>query len=139
MTFMRWLLGMALAGAGIAHLTTHRTEFRAQVPNWFPVDEDLVVIASGIVEIALGLALTLLPRQRVIVGATVAGFLVAIFPGNVWQWLEGESAFGLDTDTERFVRLLFQPVLIAWALWCTGAWDTWRGRRGSSRTPAPHR
>ncbi|MEY2975308.1 MAG: hypothetical protein RIR49_1728 [Actinomycetota bacterium] len=129
MTFMRWLLGVALTGAGIAHLTTHRTEFRAQVPNWFPVDEDLVVIASGIVEIALGMALIVLPRQRVIVGALAAAFFVAIFPGNVWQWLDGESAFGLDTDTERFVRLLFQPVLVAWALWCTGAWHAWRDPR----------
>jgi uncharacterized membrane protein len=65
----------------------------------------------------------------VIVGALVAGFFVAIVPGNVWQWLDGESAFGLDTDTERFVRLLFQPVLVAWALWCTGAWRAWRDFR----------
>lgn len=128
MTFARWLLGAALTGAGIAHLTTHRTEFQAQVPNWFPIDADIVVVASGVVEIALGLALIVLPRQRVIVGAIVAGFFVAIFPGNVWQWLDGESAFGLGTDTERFVRLLFQPVLVAWALWSTGAWRAWRDR-----------
>lgn len=118
----RWLLGAALLGAGITHLTTARDEFRAQVPAWVPVDEDLVVVASGIVEIALGLSLLLLARHRVLVGWVVAAFFVAIFPGNVAQYSEGVDAFGLDTDAERLRRLFFQPVLVVWALWSTGAW-----------------
>ena len=44
---LRWLLGVALIGAGVGHLTAQRTEFRAQVPGWFPIDEDVVVVASG--------------------------------------------------------------------------------------------
>jgi len=123
---MRWILGGALLFAGVGHLTTQRTEFQAQVPSWFPIDADLVVVVSGLVEILLGAALIALPRQRVVVGTIVAAFFVIIFPGNIAQWREGTDAFGLDTDMARFVRLFFQPVLIAWALASTGAWRAWR-------------
>ena len=128
-TPLRLILGAALIGAGVAHLTTQRTEFQAQVPSWFPLDEDIVVVVSGIVEIALGVALIVLRRHRVLVGAIVAAFFVAIFPGNIAQWSEGVDAFGLDTDTERFVRLFFQPVLVVWALAATGTWRAYRARR----------
>jgi uncharacterized membrane protein len=123
---LRWLLGAALIGAGVGHLTVQRTEFRAQVPSWFPIDEDVVVIVSGIVEIALGAALIGLPRHRVLVGTIVAAFFVVIFPGNIAQWREGVDAFGLDTDGKRFARLFFQPVLVIWALGATGAWQAYR-------------
>ncbi len=132
---LRWLLGAALIGAGIGHLTTQRTEFQAQVPSWFPIDEDVVVLASGVVEIALGLALIALPRHRVIVGTIVAAFFVVVFPGNIAQWVEGVDAFGLDTDAKRFVRLFFQPVLVVWALGSTGAWHALRNGTWPS-TPA---
>ena len=125
-TVLRWLLGTTLVGAGIGHLTVQRTEFRAQVPSWFPIDEDVVVIVSGIVEIALGGTLIGLPRHRVLVGTIVAAFFVVVFPGNIAQWREGVDAFGLDTDAKRFARLFFQPVLVAWALGATGAWHAYR-------------
>lgn len=127
-TVARWALGGVLVVAGVGHLTTQRQEFRAQVPGWVPLDDDFVVLASGVVEIALGLALVLLRRQRVAVGLVVAGFFVAVFPGNVAQYTEGTDAFGLDSDTKRLVRLFFQPVLVLWALWSTGA-TTWLRRR----------
>jgi uncharacterized membrane protein len=120
------MLGGGLVVAGIGHLTSRRDEFQAQVPDWLPVDADLVVLLSGAVEIVLGLALILVGGRRAMVGWIVAGFFVVIFPGNVAQWLEGTDAFGLDTDAKRLVRLFFQPVLIVWALWSTDAWRTWR-------------
>ncbi|MEM7337579.1 MAG: hypothetical protein AAF467_02960 [Actinomycetota bacterium] len=123
-----WILGGGLAAAGTAHLTVQRQEFQAQVPHWFPVDADLVVLVSGVVEIALGLALIAVRRRRATIGWVVAGFFVVIFPGNVAQWREGTDAFGLDTDAERVTRLFFQPVLVAWALWASGAWQSWRRR-----------
>jgi uncharacterized membrane protein len=132
-TVLRWTLGGVLVVAGTGHLTTQREEFRAQVPDWMPVDDDVVVVASGVVEIALGLALLLLRRQRATVGLVVAGFFVVIFPGNVAQYVEGTDAFGLDTDTKRLVRLFFQPVLVAWALWSTGA-TGWLGSRWAARS-----
>jgi uncharacterized membrane protein len=128
-TAFRWLLGLNLAGAGVSHLTWARAEFQAQVPPWVPMDPDRVVILSGIVEVGLGAALILLHSRRVALGWIVAAFFVAVFPGNISQYVNRISAFGLTTDTARFVRLFFQPVLIAWALWSTGAWQAWRGRR----------
>lgn len=128
----RVLLGAALTFAGVSHLWWARAEFQAQVPPWLPFDADFVVIASGVVEIVLGVALLAAPaRVRTLVGFVVASFFVAIFPGNVAQWLEGRDAFGLDSDAARFVRLFFQPVLMVWALWATGAWRWWRERRSS--------
>ena len=117
------LLGATLAFAGITHLTVARQEFLAQVPDWFPIDHDFVVLASGIVEISLGAALLTVWRQpaRGLVGAAAATLFVVIFPGNVAQWLEHKDAFGLDTDAKRFGRLFFQPLLVAWALGATGA------------------
>ncbi|MFC8597654.1 hypothetical protein [Isoptericola sp. NPDC057191] len=125
-TISRVAIGLALAGAGVTHLTVAREEFRAQVPAWFPVDEDVTVLASGVVEIVLGGSLVALSRWKVVVGLLVAAFFVVIFPGNVGQWLEHKDGFGLDTDTKRLVRLFFQPVLVALALWSTGAFRALR-------------
>lgn len=113
------LLGAALIYAGITHLTTSRTEFQAQVPTWVPFSADFVVLASGVVEIALGIALASLQYRRQ-VGWTTAAFFVAIFPGNISQYVNGIDAFGLDTDQARLTRLFFQPLLVLWALWGTG-------------------
>ena len=118
----RIALGGILVFAGITHLTVARREFRAQVPSWVPVDEDVVVVGSGVVEIALGTALITLPSQRVRTGWAAAAFFTAIFPGNIAQYLERRSAFGLDTDAKRLARLPFQAVLIGAALWSTAAW-----------------
>lgn len=120
-TLARLALGAFLAFAGIGHLTFLRKEFQAQVPSWFPVDTDLVVLASGAVEISLGSALLLWARRRVTVGFVVAAFFIAIFPGNIAQYVEHNDAFGLDTDGKRLARLFGQPLLVAWALWSTGA------------------
>ncbi len=134
----RWLLGAALLFAGIGHLTYGREEFLAQVPPWLPIDPDFVVIASGVVELALGLALLLARgRWRVWVGWATALFFLAIFPGNIAQFTERRDGFGLDTDLARGIRLLFQPVLVAWALWSTGAWRAWRDARAASAPQYP--
>ena len=113
------LLGGALTYAGITHLTTNRTEFQAQVPTWVPLSADFVVLASGVVEIALGISLASLQYRRQ-VGWITAAFFVAIFPGNISQYVNGSDAFGLDTDQARLIRLFFQPLLVLWALWGTG-------------------
>jgi len=116
------VLGLALAYAGIGHLTTNRTEFQAQVPTILKSIADFVVLASGVVEIVLGLSLVFLWRYRVVVGWVVAAFFVAIFWGNISQYINHVDAFGLDSDRARFIRLFFQPLLVLWALWSTGAW-----------------
>jgi len=126
------LLGAALTYAGTTHLTTSRQEFQAQVPNWVPLSADFVVIASGIVEIALGLSLLILWKYRTQLGWITAAFFIAIFPGNISQYVNGIDAFGLDTDRARAIRLLFQPLLVIWALWSTGAWRNYRAKRVTS-------
>ena len=114
-------LGVVLVSAGVSHLTVSRVEFQAQVPTWLPLDPDFVVVSSGIVEILLGLALITLWPLRKRVGLVTALFFVAIFPGNINQLVNGIDAFGLNSDSARATRLLFQPVLVLWALWSTGA------------------
>lgn len=120
-TIARVLLGSAMVGAGVLHLTTQRQEFQAQVPEWFPLPEDFTVLASGVVEIGLGAAFVALPKQRRLIGGLLALFYVAIFPGNIAQYVEGVDAFGLDTDRARLIRLFFQPVLVLIALF-GGGW-----------------
>ncbi|MAT44140.1 MAG: hypothetical protein CL609_17550 [Anaerolineaceae bacterium] len=128
-TIFRFLLGLFLLFAGISHLSFARVEFLAQVPRWIPLEPDLVVILSGIVEISLGAALLVLPKYRVLFGWVTASFFIAIFPGNIAQYLNGIDAFGLNSDLTRGIRLLFQPVLVLWALWSSGAWRAWRDSR----------
>ena len=126
------ILGIALAYAGITHLTSKREEFQAQVPTILKSIADFVVLASGVVEIVLGLSLIFLWRYRAAVGWVVAAFFVAVFPGNISQYLNHVAAFGLDSDRARFIRLFFQPLLVIWALWSTGAWQSLRARKNHS-------
>jgi uncharacterized membrane protein len=109
--------------AGVSHLFWARKEFQAQVPDWTtavaPIDKDTVVLASGVAEILLGASLVAVPRHRRRAGNVLALFFAAVFPGNIAQFTYRRDGFGLDTDVKRLVRLFFQPVLIAWALWST--------------------
>jgi uncharacterized membrane protein len=125
----RYVLAAVLIFAGVSHVSFARTEFYAQVPPWLPLNADFVVISSGIVEIMLGAALVFLIRRRVLVGWVVAIFFVVVFPGNISQFVTHANAFGLNSDLARGVRLLFQPLLVIWALWCTGAWPAVRRHR----------
>lgn len=127
----RWLLAAFLAVAGIGHFVAADT-FLAQVPPWMPLPETVVAV-SGIVELAFAVALVFAGRHLALVGWLLAAFFVVVFPGNISQFLTQTDAFGLDSDLARGVRLLFQPVLIVWALWCTGAWAAWRDRAGAKR------
>jgi uncharacterized membrane protein len=131
-TAARLLLAGFLIFAGIAHLTFGRDDFRAQVPGWLPLDVDFVVLASGAVEIGLGLALASTSKWMPQIGLIVAAFFVAVFAGNINQYVQGIDAFGLNTDQARLVRLFFQPTLVAWALWSAGS-ITWLRQHFSNR------
>ena len=122
----RILLGASLVSAGIGHLSFARTDFQAQVPRWQPLDPDVVVVASGLVEIALGSALILSRQHRTKVGWVAAAFFAAVYPGNVSQVVNRVDSLGLDSDLKRWIRMPLQPALIAWALWSTGAWQATR-------------
>jgi len=118
-TIGRVLLAAGLVFAGVSHLFWARREFRSQVPAWVPLDADAVVVGSGAAEIGLGAALVALPRERERIGTITAAFFIAVFPGNLAQWAERRSAFGLTTDRARLTRLFFQPLLVALAVWST--------------------
>jgi uncharacterized membrane protein len=122
-TIARLALGLALIFAGSSHLTFARLTFQAQVPIWLPLDPDFVVVSSGIVEICLGIALVFLKKHRKFIGWVTAAFFLAIFPGNISQFVTQTDAFGLNTDEARAIRLMFQPLLMVWALWSTSAWS----------------
>ena len=122
------LLGFALTYAGSGHLTSNRQEFQAQVPTLLKDYADFVVLASGVVEIALGVGLIALWKYRVQMGLLAAAFFIAIFWGNISQYVNGVDAFGLNSDRARLIRLFFQPLLVVWALGSTGAWRAWRSR-----------
>jgi uncharacterized membrane protein len=121
---LRIILGLFMLYAGIGHLTFLKQEFHAQVPTWLTTDKglmDSIVIISGIVEIAFGLLMIIGGKLKIKTGFALALFFILIYPGNINQYTNAISAFGLDTDTKRLVRLFFQPALILWALWSTEA------------------
>lgn len=127
----RVVLGGGLIFAGLGHLTFAREDFQAQVPDWVGIDKDVVVVLSGFVEIALGAALIVVRRRRSLLGLAAGLFFIAVFPGNISQFVDGDDAFGLNSDSARRNRLFFQPVLVAWAWWSTDAFAVFR-RNGPS-------
>lgn len=122
----RVVLGGGLIFAGVGHLTVNRIDFQAQVPDWVALDKNVVVILSGLVEIALGVALIFVRRHRALLGLATGLFFIAVFPGNISQFIDGDDAFGLNSDSARRNRLFFQPVLVAWAWWSTDAFSVIR-------------
>lgn len=126
----RWALAMGLVFTGSAHFVVLE-RFLPLVPSWMPLPTAVVVV-TGVMELTLAGALVLAPDGlRSKVGWALATFLVVVFVGNVTQVVSGIDAFGLDTDPERWARLAFQPLMIALALWCTGAFGD--ARRARSR------
>ena len=117
----RVVLGGALIIAGIGHLTFARIDFQAQVPDWVGINKNAVVILSGLVEIAFGSALLVVRHRRSLLGLAAGLFFIAVFPGNISQFIDGHDAFGLNSNSDRRNRLFFQPVLVAWAWWSTNA------------------
>jgi uncharacterized membrane protein len=119
----RWSLAALLLGAGVSHLTWGRRGYRIVVPDWatrmLRTDKDAIVVASGAAEALLGAGLLVLPRERRRIGAAIAAFFIAVFPGNVHHWRSGRPVPGMRTDRARFARLFLQPVLVAWAIWST--------------------
>lgn len=125
-------LGALLLAAGAGHLRQPTREgFQKAVPDWLPLDKDAVVVASGVAELGLGVALlaTWAQPARARVGVAAAGFLVAVFPGNVWMYTARKSVPGMDTDARRLARLPLQVPLVWGAVAVTDACRTLRDAR----------
>ena len=120
----RVLLGSIMLYIGIAHLSFRRIEFQAQVPTWLTTNEgmmDLVVLISGYIEIAFGILMILGRKLKIKTGIALGIFYVLIFPGNINQYINEIDSLRLDSDNKRLIRLFFQPLLVLWAFWSTGA------------------
>jgi uncharacterized membrane protein len=118
-TVTRFAASAGMLTAGVGHLSFAREGFQAQVPDWVPVDKDATVLASGVVEIGFGLGVLTRQPYRARVGALLSLFLIAVFPGNISQKQHERDGAGLDSDRKRFVRLFFQPLMVATAWWST--------------------
>ena len=120
----RILLGLIMLYIGIAHLSFRRIEFQAQVPTWLTTDEglmDLVVLISGYIEIAFGILMIVGNKLKLKTGIALGIFYILIFPGNINQYINEIDSLRLDSDNKRLIRLFFQPLLVLWAFWSSGA------------------
>ena len=121
---LRVTLGLIMIYIGIAHLYFRRIEFQAQVPRWLTSDEsfvDMIVLISGYIEIIFGVLMVWGGKFKAKTGLVLGVFYVLVFPGNINQYIHELDGLRMYSNNERFLRLLFQPVLIFWALWSTNA------------------
>jgi uncharacterized membrane protein len=111
--------GMALAMvvAGVTHWL-NPTPFIQHLPPWLPLREELV-LATGIAEVALGVALLLRQPRRRYAGFALAAYLVAVFPGNLYVALADVDVDGQPGGAYPWLRLPLQLLFIGWALWST--------------------
>jgi uncharacterized membrane protein len=110
-------MSIAMASAGASHLLLP-TPFIQHLPTWVPLRAEIVLI-SGLVEVALALALLLPPATRRRAGIALALYLVAVFPGNLYVAVFDVEVDGQPGGVYPWVRLPLQLLFIAWALWST--------------------
>lgn len=119
-TQWRHALAAGMAVAGLTHFISP-LPFVQHMPEWVPV-RYLIVYASGVFEIAIGLALFVTPRRLLsAIGAVLALYLVAVFPANVYVAVAGVDVVGQPGGLYPWLRLPFQALFVWLALWATGA------------------
>jgi uncharacterized membrane protein len=111
-------MALAVAFAGISHLLLP-TPFVQHLPTWVPMREELILV-TGLLEIALGVALLLRQPQRRWAGLALAGYLLAVFPSNIYVAVADVDVDGQPGGAYPWLRLPLQVLFIAWALWSTG-------------------
>ncbi|HKV00032.1 MAG TPA: DoxX family protein [Vineibacter sp.] len=126
---MRWGLAIALIFAGVDHLVMPG-RYLPMMPQAVPFPAT-VVLLTGLCEIAGAIGL-LVPRTRRLAGIMLAIYFVCVFPANIRNAVHGVVVDGLPTVAWYYwVRLLFQPLVILWALHASGVIDLLGGRRSS--------
>jgi uncharacterized membrane protein len=115
---MRFLMAAFYLGAGILHIAAPQG-FVSIVPGFVP-RPSAVVLATGLCEIA-GAAGLMWPRFRKAAGVGLAAYAVCVFPANINHAINMIDVGGLATTWWYHApRLAFQPVLVWWALYCSG-------------------
>lgn len=115
------LLAAAFVMAGILHLMAPGP-FLAITPDWV-VWPRTVIRVTGLLEI-LGATALYVPRLRRAAGLALAAYAICAFPANI------KHAMDSAADASAFPgwwyhgpRLALQPVIVWWALWCSGVID----------------
>ena len=112
--------------AGIAHLRAPEA-FIAITPSWVPYPA-AVILVTGLCEIA-GAAALLTLTWRSSAGLMLALYALCVFPANIKHALDAVPIAGVTLGWWYHApRLALQPVLIWWALFCSGVVD-WPLRR----------
>lgn len=118
---MRWGLSLALLFTGVDHLVTP-ARYLPMMPAFVPYPAEIVFL-TGLCEIAGAIGL-LVQRLRRLAGIMLAIYFVCVFPANIKNAIEGLSVEGLPAATWYYwVRLLFQPLVIWWALYASTVVD----------------
>ena len=125
---MRWVMAAFYTVAGVGHLLWPEA-FLPIVPDWVPLPLE-VVLATGACELA-GAAALLTSRLRWIAGVMLALYALCVWPANIKHAVDHISLPHVpDSWWYHGPRLALQPVLIWWALFCSGATDwPWRSSR----------
>lgn len=110
---MRRWFGPFFVLAGAMHFAIPRV-YAAIVPDWLPGSRRAIVYASGVAEIAGGLALQH-PRTRRLGSAWSVATLLAVFPANVHMALHPERFRVPGGRRALYLRLPLQALAIAWA------------------------
>ena len=115
------MLAAAYLVVGIIHLRSPDA-FMPIMPDWVPFPRETVLV-TGVCEIAGAVAL-LIPRLRWWAGVMLAAYAVCVFPANIKHAVEGVAVGGTALGAWYHVpRLLFQPVIVWWALFAGGVTD----------------
>jgi len=116
---MRWVLAAFYSAAGLAHLLA---------PH--------VIFLTGLFELVASVALLTAPLRRW-AGITMALYALCVWPANFKHALDGiDLAYVSSSWLYHGPRLVLQPVIMWWALYCAGVIDwPWRkyASAGSSR------
>ena len=115
---MRVLLAAVYFVAGVVHLRSP-APFLAITPEWVPYPREVIAF-TGVCEIAGAIGL-LTTRFRWWAGVMLAAYAVCVFPANINHAVNMISVGGLPNSWwYHGPRLLLQPVLVWWALYCSG-------------------
>ncbi|WP_280771808.1 DoxX family protein [Salipaludibacillus daqingensis] len=117
----RELAAYAMAVFLVFFGTSHfflQEELVAMVPDFLPYPV-FIVYLTGIIEIVLAAGL-IIPGTRRWSGILLAIYFVAVFPANVIKAMSDIEIGGtFNSPAMSWVRLLFQPIFIVWALYCS--------------------
>ncbi len=86
------------------------------IPKFLPYP-GFIVYFTGIIEVILAIGL-ISHRSRRLSGILIALFFIAVFPANVVKMMGDIEIQGtFNSPVMSWIRLLFQPIFIVWALY----------------------